>query len=230
MLPMPETTVWSSSARLSPVRRRRSRGHRPVQVERRVHGVPGDVRDRLREQAAARPAPADAATCRRTCAGRRNALRPDVGEGKPDAQVRSRQTVPGRRPATDRSSPDERATLVPWPRRPGQATGTCRGDEAGHHRPASRAAKSSAPDWCRRTARGCKTSTRSMRRLSTCSARPRRTVSTSGSSGTAGSIRRDAAPAGDSGAPGRSAACCSASFLVPAPRRAESRPRDHPWR
>ena len=48
MLPTPETSVWSSSARLTPVRRRRSAATKAVVVEGRVERVAGDVRDRRR--------------------------------------------------------------------------------------------------------------------------------------------------------------------------------------
>src|SRR6516164_6807805 len=51
-------------------------------------------------------------------------------------------------------------------------------------RPASAASKSAGPARCRRTARGCSTRTVSMARPVTWCSRPRRTVSTSGSSGT----------------------------------------------
>ena len=50
--------------------------------------------------------------------------------------------------------------------------------------PSSRAAKSSGPASCRRTGRGCSTSTSPIRAPVTQRARPRRTTSTSGSSGT----------------------------------------------
>ena len=49
MLPTPLTSVWSSSARLSPVRRRRSAATQAVVVEVRVERVAGDVRDRRRD-------------------------------------------------------------------------------------------------------------------------------------------------------------------------------------
>src|SRR5690606_28606422 len=52
-------------------------------------------------------------------------------------------------------------------------------------RPGSAAAKSAAPARWRRTARGWRTSTAASRRPTTHFSRPRRTVSTSGSSGTA---------------------------------------------
>src|SRR6478735_8492632 len=55
-----------------------------------------------------------------------------------------------------------------------------------NRRPRSRAAKSAPPARCRRTARGCRTSTASTVRPAVQRSRPRRTTSTSGSSGTAG--------------------------------------------
>src|SRR5262249_54140384 len=57
-------------------------------------------------------------------------------------------------------------------------------------RPASRAAKSPAPARCRRTARGCRTSTSATVRPATHRSSPRRTTSTSGSSGTPPPYRR----------------------------------------
>ena len=46
MLPTPQISVWSSRARLSSVRRRRSARDERVVVEARVQRVAGDVRDR----------------------------------------------------------------------------------------------------------------------------------------------------------------------------------------
>ena len=77
------------------------------------------------------------------------------------------------------------------------------------------------PPGSRRMARGCSTSTEATSRPDTCRSRPRRTVSTSGSSGTA----VGQSLAGESEEPlaepdasviaiqAASAACCSAAFL-----------------
>ena len=95
-------------------------------------------------------------------------------------------------------------------------------------RPVSRSSKSAAPAACRRTGRGCSDLDAGDRPAETCASRPRRTTSTSGSSGIAGGRgavrsasaggrgRRPQAGAGSSAASVRyadSAACCSASFF-----------------
>ena len=94
-------------------------------------------------------------------------------------------------------------------------------------RPAKVAAKSAAPGRCRRIARGCRTSTALIRRPTTQRASPRRTVSTSGSSGTRRQSVSTVAPPSIPSAVisassafcrirfhASSAACCSASFLL----------------
>ena len=95
-------------------------------------------------------------------------------------------------------------------------------------RPTSRPAKSASPARWRRTARGWPTSTSTIVRFRTCSARPRRTTSTSGSSGTLGRLSEpaalDVAASFVSACHASSAAFCSASFLVRPSPDPSSRP------
>ena len=91
MLPMPQTRVWSSSARLSPVRRRRSAAANASVVEVRVERVAGDVRDRHRhavDQVRRRRA-------RRRCAGRRTAAPGRRRRRRAGPAGASRPGVPG---------------------------------------------------------------------------------------------------------------------------------------
>src|SRR5690606_26799138 len=74
------------------------------------------------------------------------------------------------------ASPESRVSHMYLPRRSAETA----------VRPARRSAKSAAPAACRRTERGCSTSTGPRARPTTHRSRPARTTSTSGSSGTSG--------------------------------------------
>ena len=89
MLPIPETSDWSSSARLSAGPPAAERGRERRVVEGRVQRVAGDVRDRRRDLAAGRPGqrldrePAEGALVDVA------QLAAAVGEAQPGAQVRA---------------------------------------------------------------------------------------------------------------------------------------------
>ena len=157
MLPTPETRVWSSSSRLIPDVRRRTRRHE--QRRRRTPGRTGRGRC-ARSPAAARRRPRRP-TGRRTSAGRRSAApRPVVGdvESEPDAQVAlvGRARAPGR--AAGRSSRGGRAGRR---RCRAAARGTCRAAGPPSNRAAGQRGRRSRPGRARsrRTGRGCRTST-----------------------------------------------------------------------
>src|SRR5918998_415342 len=196
MLPIPDTTVWSSSARLTPVRRRRipaitasrsksgSIGSRAICATgagrpstRSSTDRPPNVRWSMKRSSG--PPSAKASRTRRC-----------VSSTAPGGWMRICPLIP--RWASNASSPP-RSSQRYLPRRRAACT----------WRPASRAAKSSSPAIWRRTERGWCTSTAATVRPATCSARPSRTTSTSASSGMALSRRRGA-PAGQLGqrAPG----------------------------
>ena len=128
MLPTPEISVWSSSARLTSVRRRRSAGHerRPDRTAGRTgrgrcaRSPRGSVGAARRHGQPAERALVDEAQ-----------LRAAVGEREPDPQVRPR---PARPPAAPAAGPTCRGGRRPRRRRPAAATGTCR---AGRRRPRS---------------------------------------------------------------------------------------------
>ena len=229
MLPTPETRVWSSRARLTPVRRRRSAAHERVVVEQRVDRVAGDVRD----LGAAASAPSGGRPRgRRTCAGRRSAARgpPSVEASKPDPQVR---LVGRRRRAARAAARSCRGGRAARRRVERAARGTCRAG-ARRARAAGRAAaaKSSAPGEVPADARGWSTSTPATVRPATQrrqaapdgldlgklghrSQAPPSTGGTADASGLSPWVARDRQDA-------VSAACCSASFLRPARRRGRS--------
>ena len=228
MLPIPDTTVWSSSARLSSVRRRRiaatasSSGERGSSGSRAMCATGAGSRlaahrgdqgcDREAAERALVDEPQLAGRRRRRRAGSAGASRP---AGRPVATSICPLMPEVREHGVDPAPAIERQPQV-------LAPPTGRGDRA--RRPDA-AAKSPPPSRCRRTARGWRTSTRAMVRPTTWSARPRRTTSTSGSSGTA---QPRSAPVPDAASAVRVrqaswAAFCSASFLVrpsPEPQRA----------
>ena len=252
MLPTPDSRVWSSSARLTPVRRRRRGRRRPA---RRRRGRAG--RARCARPAAAtgtapsrparrRPAPAGAAVGvgtsgtgeapeRALVDEPQLAAAGSVVEGDPHAQVPSRSAASGgwtQELAAHAEVGQQRLAGVEL-----EPERTCRGARrrARSRRP-SRPAKSAAPASCRRTGRGCSTSTAPIRAPVTQRARPRRTTSTSGSSGTGSGRGVCAAGRLDRPSPGpprpaaprtpSAAAPCSASFLLrPVPCRTARRRR-----
>ena len=132
-------------------------GHERVVVEQRVQRVAGDVRDLGGQVGAVRARPRG----RRTSAGRRTAA--------PSAAVVRRsqaRTAPagaarrGRRPAAPASGRSSRGGRGRRRRCRAAARGTCRAGAAPSTSAAgSTAAKSAAPARCRRTGRGCSTST-----------------------------------------------------------------------
>ena len=157
MLPMPETSVWSSRARLSPVRRRRSAAREGLVVERRVERVAGDVRHAARDVPPAPSGRAARRRARRRCAGRRSAAPGRRRRTGPHPQVR---LVGGVRRLQEQLAAhaqvgDEASASSAVEREPEvlAAAATPRG-------PCVRAAgrEVAAPAAWRRTARGCWTS------------------------------------------------------------------------
>ena len=186
MLPMPLTSVWSSRARLRPVRRRRraaanaassnsgSSGSRAMCAT--GSGTPAGVGVDQREPAE-RPLVDEAQ------------LGPAVGERQAHPQVHLVRGVRPAAPAAARSCRGGRAP-PPRPSLPGTASSGSqrylpRRCAPASVRPARRAAKSAAPAAWRRTARGWPTATDATVRPAAQRSRPRRTTSTSGSSGSA---------------------------------------------
>ena len=263
MLPIPETRVWSSSARLRPVRRRAQPRPRRLGSKLRVERVAGDVRD------AAGTLPARhrrlRGSGRRPVGGRDERLDREAAEGALVDEAQLAAVV-----ARSRAGPAGAAR--PARRAAGRAAGrSSRGGRPGDssvrverqpevlaatlgrlQRPVRtrRADRSSAPGRCRRTARGCRTSTSATVRPTTSARSPRRTTSTSGSSGTVRTVgprtsgrRATTASSDQSASPvscgccvlssvqAAAAACCSASFLLrPVPVADDARRRPRRWR
>src|SRR5919112_2943737 len=186
MLPIPDTVVWSSSARLSSVRRRR------IPATASSSEKAGSIGSRALCATGSGSSPPPAALTR-GCTERPPKVRWSTNRSSGPSSsnaIRIRRCFPAGRSAS--------ATSI-WPLMPrwaSTASAPRAPPSSSSHRyfprrhaalivwPARRAAKSSPPATCRRTARGCATSTWAIRRSSTCAARPRRTTSTSGSSGT----------------------------------------------
>src|SRR4051794_1101532 len=214
MLPTPETSVWSSRARLTPVRRLRQRAtsafssrvgssgsramcatwggsHGPegVQTPRfappRPPGPPSAVGTR---GTTSRPPNIRWSTNRssRPCAA-------ELSEPPSSRLIRTRRCRSASAPGGWRTSwpliprcarsasPVSSSIQRNLPRRATSRTTA----------PVSRAAKSTGPASCQRTTRGWSTSTASTRAPITQRARPARTTSTSGSSGTGGQTGSD---------------------------------------
>ena len=138
MLPTPLISDWSSSARLTPVCRVRSRRARPAGSKAGLERVGGDVSDRLGEVG---PARHHAQVAERPLVGEAQ-VRAAVGEREPDPDVRRERPVRIAHAAAGRSSRGARAGRP----RPPTATGTCRaaGRRRGCARP-GRTAKSAGP-------------------------------------------------------------------------------------
>src|SRR6476619_3958364 len=177
MLPTPLISPWSSSSRFTPAVRRRRRA-------------------------------TNAASSTAVSSGSRARCAISVGSSAPPS---AKDRPPNIRWSTNRSSGPSSAnrnrtrrcrssaasagctSIWPlMPRWPSRASPVSKGSHrylprrraSVNVRPVSRATKSSGPARCRRTGRGCSTSTAATGRWSTCASRPRRTTSTSGSSGT----------------------------------------------
>src|SRR5690606_11758297 len=186
MLPIPETKLWSSSARLMLVRRGRTR---PASSSTSNTGSSGSqAMCSMGLGTASPPTSTSSARCKppkvRWSTNRnsgppsanRNRTRRCFSSGAPGGCTSSCPLIPkcatSASPSGSVPSPSSIHRYLPRRR------------AAVRQRPTSRVAKSSAPGTCRRTARGCSTSTSATVRPATCSATPRRTTSTSGSSGT----------------------------------------------
>ena len=182
MLPTPEIRVWSSSSRLMPAVRRRTRADERVVVELRVERVAGDVGDLGRQLGSARRRP----TGRRTSAGRRSA-----GPRRPSAERREPRPAGGARPGSaSRGCTSELAAhaevaeqrVAAVERQPEVLAAS-----AGGHDPAAGERGGEAGRAARVPAYRARVQHRrptSMVRPTTWRSRPSRTVSTSGSSGT----------------------------------------------
>ena len=233
MLPTPEIRVWSSSARLTSVRRRRSAATNAASSNCGSSG--SRAMCAISAGSSRRPARPPA---RRTCAGRRSAA---AGRRRRSANRIRRCVSRPRRPAARSIWPD----MPRWPT-------TASPLSSGSHRylprrrtsvtvPAGQHARRSPPPrpaW-RRTARGCSTSTVG----DACGRRPSGPGRAGRSRPRAAQARLDPSSAAtgrlaaasrgesvvDPGSAPRnaaSAARCSASFLVrPCPRRVGRRPR-----
>ena len=199
---MPLTSDWSSSARLTPVWRWRSRAVRTAASKAGSNGSgamwaigPGSsapsrtkaMWPNVRWSVKRRSGPPSVKV---------NQIRTCGETGRPGSPSSSWPLMP--RWASRASSPTDSHRYLPRRR------------ALPKPRPASAAANSSGPARCLRTARGCSTCTVSMVRPVTCRSRPRRTVSTSGSSGSVFSLA--------SGAP-QGAVFPRRSFLAPQSRR-----------
>src|SRR4051794_17098801 len=192
MLPTPETTVWLSRIRLMPEALRRtrrtnsassnpgSRGSRAMWVSSAGSAAPAGENDRPPNIRWSTNLRSTGPSC--PVAPSRNRTRRCRSAGASAGCTSSWPLMPR---CPRRASPESSGSQRYLPRR----------RAAVKTRPVSRAAKSSAPGRCRRTGRGCSTSTDSIVRSSTCASRPRRTTSTSGSSGTGGG-RRALGPGG----------------------------------
>ena len=175
MLPMPDTSVWSSSARLISLLRRRAR---PNRVD-RTAGRTGRARCGRPPTEPGRPGrcPTSRSSCRPPkvrWSANRSSARPSSAK-----RIRTCRCVSsGARRGWTRSCPlmPRWATSSASRRRPVAATGTCRGARPRQTAPRPAAPRrSSAPAGCRRTARGWLTSTER-----SCGPRPTREPVTNG--------------------------------------------------
>src|SRR5271169_5166282 len=182
MLPTPLISDWSSRARLTPVCRWRSRRARVAGSKDGSNGSgamwaigPGSsapsgtkhIWPNVRWSVKRRSGPeSENVNQIRTCGDR----------GRSGSPTSSCPLIP--RCASRASSPTDSHRYLP------------RRLAVSRLRPVSAASKSAAPARWRRTERGCRTRTVSMARPETWCSRPRRTVSTSGSSGTRSALSR----------------------------------------
>src|SRR4051794_17863980 len=196
MLPTPPISVWSSSARLTSVCRRRRAA---LNASASNDGSSGSMA--MCASRGGMPSPVESSTARppKVRWSTKRSSRP------PSVKVnRARRCV---------SSGCEGFSTSSWPLMPRWATsarslGVPSGSASGSHRylprrwaavnvrPVSACTKWSAPSRCRRTARGGRTSTAARGRPVTHWSRPRRTTSTSGSSGTGSALRGQGPPRG----------------------------------
>src|SRR6478735_11184853 len=181
MLPTPETTFWLSSSRLIPDSLRRTRRTNSASSN---SGSSGS-RAMCAISGGTTPPPSETASPPNIRWSTNRSSRP--GWSGPRT-IRTRRCLSSGTPGgctsiwplmprwPSRASPLSRESQRYLPRRwaPTKV------------RPVNRAAKSSGPPACRRTGRGCSTSTEVIGRSSTWFSRPRRTTSTSGSSGIVG--------------------------------------------
>src|SRR3954454_4142526 len=196
MLPTPPISVWSSSARLTSVCRRRSAAEKPASSKAGSSGSIAMCATRVGTSPSGASSTASPPNVRWST---KRSSRP------PWVQVnRARRCV---------SSACDGLSTSSWPLMPRCATSAEPVDvpsasASGSHRylprrwaavtvrPVSAATKWSVPSRCRRTARGWCTSTVATVRPATHCASPLRTTSTSGSSGTGGSALRQRPPGG----------------------------------
>src|SRR4051794_8502967 len=177
MLPTPLTRPWSSRSRFTPAVRRRRRATNATSSN------------------------AGSSGSRAMCAISVGSSAPPSAKDRPPnirwSTNRSSGPPSANRNRTRRwrSSAASAGCTSIWPlmpRWPSRASPVSRGSHrylprrraSENVRPVSRATKSSGPARCRRTGRGWSTSTAATGRWSTCASSPRRTTSTSGSSGT----------------------------------------------
>src|SRR6478672_279504 len=210
MLPTPDTTVWSRRIRLTPEARRRTAA---TNASSSKSGSTGSrAMWAISGGSSAPPGETDSPPNIRWSTNRSspapcsvNRTRRCRSSGAPTGCTSSCPLIP-RWPRT--ASPLSSGSQRYLPRRRAPRT----------VRPVVSAAKSAAPARWRRTGRGWSTSTRSMRRPTTCASRPRRTTSTSGSSGTegSGSAGRDVAVGGGDGDVGRLGGLLLGLLLGPA--------------
>src|SRR3954452_9823457 len=202
MLPTPPISVWSSRARLTSVCRRRSAAVKESASNRGSSGSiamcasRGGMSSPSGASSTARPPNVRWSTKRssRPPSVNRTRARRCTSSGSSGFSTSSCPLIP--RCAT-RARPDGAPS--------GSASGSHRyfprRRAAGSVRPVSAATKWSVPSRCRRTARGWCTSTEATVRPATQRSRPRRTTSTSGSSGTS-APRGSAVGSRGEGAPG----------------------------
>ena len=224
MLPMPHTSVWSSSARLIVVFLRASASQEALVVEQRVERVAGDVRDLssgpvasgasaagTRGSIAIEPKMRWSTKLSRTGPWRGCRSRSRCGSGgRGRASGFAQQHLAAHAEVHDerlRSRADSGSA---------GSTGTCRAARRRRSRaPVSRSTKSSAGPSCRRSERSSKIGDAGATVApSTAGSRPTRTTSTSGSSGTVASAARRAAgvqhrPGARAPRPSRPASCSS---------------------
>ena len=237
MLPIPDTRVWSSRARLTPVCLRRIRA---ATAARSNAGSNGSRAMWVTSAGSSAPPGRD-----RQPAEHPLIDEPDLGPGvetEPHPGVALRRACPDRRPGTGRSC---RGAPASRRRRSAAARGTCRGASARRTcvRPATMRSRRLRAGDVGRDAGAAPRPLRSCRPVRA-TARPRRTTSTSGSSGTVGSGSGVQCGAGVAIRPPASATtCCALSaanasrgrvllglLLVPARAGAEASAVDHDHR
>src|SRR5215207_2413181 len=201
MLPMPLTSVWSSRARLRPVRRRR---RAPANAASSNSGSSGSrAMCATGSGSPAGSVSTSASPPNVRWSTKRSSGPPSVNDrrtrrctssGEPGGRTRSCPLMP-RWAST--ASPASLPSVPPLPPLPGTASSGSqrylpRRCAPASVRPVRRAAKSAEPAAWRRTARGWPTATAATVRPAAQRSSPRRTTSTSGSSGSASPLRAGA--------------------------------------